>query len=98
MADRSFKITNVTNSNGEKLGFEGGRFISRTPASAAGKAGSQICKETGTNSLVITIQETTSGSTKKEKRYTYNRVKDPTLVNHNGVDILHEWKTIVRAY
>ena len=96
---RSFKIVNVTDSKGKKIeGVEGGRFISSTPSGAAGKVGTQICRAKKLSSLIITIQEITRGSKQKEKRYTYERVNEPTTVNHNGTMVVHQWKTVVKAY
>ena len=100
---RSFTIVHVTDSNGKKKGKAnlGGRFISSNPASAARKAGSQICKNTkvkGRCSLIITVKETTQGSNNKEFTYKFNRVYEPTTVSYNGVDITHNYKTTVKAH
>jgi hypothetical protein len=100
---RSFTIVNVTDSKGKKKGKVnlGGRFISSTPAGAARKAGSQICKNTtvkGRCSLVITVKETTQGSKNKEFSYKFTRVYEPVTVNHNGVEVTHNYKTIVKAH
>jgi hypothetical protein len=94
---RSFTITNVSGrvKSGNNLG---GRYLSSTPASAARKAGTQICRSNkikGQCKLVITIRETTSGSSKKEFKYKFSRVKDPVTVVRDGVEVTYNYKTTV---
>lgn len=99
---RSFTITGVTNSKGIAKGKKnlGGRFISTNPASAAKKAGTQICRDTkvkGKCALIITVQETTQNSHKKEYTYKYSRIHDPVTVVRKGVEITFNYKTECKA-
>ena len=103
MHSRSFKIVNVKNSKGGNKKFNpDSRFISSNPISAARKALTKICQMTnvrGRCSFVITIQETTQGSNKKEFRYKARRVKIPTeMVERDGVMIEYNYKSMVESY
>jgi hypothetical protein len=78
----------------------GGRFIASTPASAAKKAVSRICRQSkirGQCSMVVTLQETTRGSAGKTFSYRVRRVVKPTTVVHNGVKVTHKYVTTVKA-
>lgn len=103
MHKRSFKIVSVKNTNGQNKKFNrDSRFESMTPAGAARKAMSKICQATnvrGRCSFVITLQETTQGSNKKEFRYKVRRVKIETqMVERGGVNVEYNYKNVVVAY
>jgi hypothetical protein len=99
---RSFTIINVSTSTNKK-GDEnlGGRFVSSTPASAAKKAGSKICRQSaikGRCVLYIEIKETTLGSNGKVYKYKFTRVYDPTTIEYkNGLTITKKYKTKVES-
>ena len=98
---RSFTVTGVTNSKGTAKNEKnlGGRFISTNPASAAKKAGTQICSSTKKEKcvLIITVKETTQNSNKKEYTYKYRRIHDPKTVVREGVEITFNYSSIVKA-
>lgn len=106
---RSFTVIKVVKKGGKSKSKSrsksrskalGGRFISSSPASAASKAGTQICRSLKgkRHSYVITIQETTQGSSKKTYVYDFSRVYDPVTVNRGGIDITYKYKTKVKAH
>ena len=69
---RSFSVTSVRKHGDCKTKFHAGRFISRTPVSAAKKAFNQFCRQKkirGVCTLNVSVQETTQGS--KGKQFTY---------------------------
>jgi hypothetical protein len=76
---RSFTIVDVRLANGKKTTFPNGmRFVNRTPAQAAQKAGHELCrmhKVKGRCVYLICVQETTQGSNNKNHLYTFKRVK-----------------------
>jgi hypothetical protein len=100
---RSFTVLSVKRSatmtqKGEAN--RGGRFIASTPASAAKKAVSSICRQSnvrGQCSLIVTLQETTRGSAGKTFTYKVRRVLNPTTVVHDGVKVVHKYVTTVKA-
>ncbi len=98
---RTFTVVAVRSSSKVKgKANEGGRFVSRTPAGAARKAGSRICRESkikGQCSLAITLRETTRGSNHKEYTYSVKRVKDPVTVERDGQEITFNYKTQVKS-
>ena len=57
------------------VGEKGGRYISKTPYSAANKAASRLFKSTSSNSISFIIQKTTNGSNKKFYSYSATRTK-----------------------
>jgi len=100
---RSFTVVSVS-SQGKSKGKSnlGGRFLSTTPAGAARKAASQVCRNSrikGQCSLVVSIQETTRGSAGKEFKYSVKRikVKDPQVVVRDGLEIVYKYTTKVKA-
>ena len=99
--DRSFTVIKVESASGIKGKANlGGRFISKTPSSAARKAASRICRETnvrGVCTLKVHIQETTRGSAGKVFMYKVSRVKAPTVVERGGETIQYKYKTVSRA-
>lgn len=99
---RSFTVIAVATHTGHVKGKANleGRYISRTPAGAARKAASQICRSSkikGQCALNITIRETTRGSKGKEYKYSVKRIKDPVTVERDGVEITFKYRTTVKA-
>ncbi len=75
---RSFTIVKVTKQDGCPTKFHEGRYESKTAYGAASKAFSQLCRVKrirGVCTLIITVQETTQGSSKKEFTYKFKREK-----------------------
>ena len=101
---RSFTVIKVTDTHGRVKSASqnaGGRYISKSPAGAASKAGSQICAKTrvkGQCSLIIVLKETTQGSAHKEFAYRYRRVHEPRTVMRGGVEITYQYTTRVKAF
>jgi hypothetical protein len=99
---RSFTLVHVATNKGKVKGAEnlGGRYMSHTPSGAARKAGTQVCRASnikGQCSLVVTVRETTSGSSKKEFKYKVTRVKDPVTVERDGQMVTYNYKTVVKS-
>ncbi len=99
---RSFTIVSVSDKAGKKKGKAnlGGRFISTTPAGAARKAGTHICRNSnvrGRCTLHITVKETTRGSTNKEFSYVYQRIKDPVEIMRGDVEVTYNYRAVVKA-
>jgi hypothetical protein len=59
--DRSFTVVHAN-------GKEHGRFVAKTPARAAQKAGNEILKETKKSAVDVSIRETTRGAKSREPR------------------------------
>jgi hypothetical protein len=59
--DRSFTVVQAN-------GNEHGRFVAKTPARAAQKAGNEILKETKKSAVDVSIRETTRGAKSREPR------------------------------
>ena len=81
---RSFTVINVGKHGGCKTKFHGGRYKGKTPAGAARKAFTEFCRIKrirGVCTLVIVIQETTSGSKKHVSAYKLQRhkLKNPLI-------------------
>ncbi len=76
-----------------------GRYLSKSPASAARKAGNRILKQKGQMSTHVHIKETTQGSLKKSYKYLIRRVKltKQKKVQLNGKTVSYKYKTIVKA-
>jgi hypothetical protein len=76
---RSFTVVDVRLANGKVTKFSDSmRFVNRTPAQAAQKAGHELCrmhKVKGRCVYKICVQETTQGSAGKQHTYTFKRVK-----------------------
>lgn len=103
MSKRSFTLVAVEDTHGKAKGKKnlGGRFLHDTPAGAARKAVSRICRESairGQCTLVVTIRETTQGSAHKEYRYKGKRVMKPITVERGGEEITYKYTTTVKAY
>lgn len=98
---RSFTVVSVsTKRNKKSASNAGGRFISTTPAGAARKAASQVCRSSairGQCTLYVTVQETTRGSSGKTYTYKVKRVVVNEKVNHGGVMVNHKYSTKVKA-
>ena len=75
----SFTIVKASSGN------PGGRFISKTPYTAAYKAASRLFKDTKSNSLTFVMQKTTKGSNKRYYAYqaTVKYLSKPMLVFKN---------------
>jgi len=76
---RSFTVVDVRLANNAKATFPNTmRFVNKTPAQAAQKAGHELCrmkKVKGRCVFKICVQETTQGSHNKMYTYTFKRVK-----------------------
>jgi hypothetical protein len=86
---RSFTIVSVARSSGAKKGKsnEGGRYISSTPAGAARKAFTRACRNSkisGVCTFIVTLRETTAGSSKKTYKYKLQRKLKKKPVEING--------------
>lgn len=80
----------------------GGRFISKDPMGAAKKAFTQACREKkikGQCTLVIKVQETTAGSSKKVFVYKAKRIKrkEPLILTRGGVDIKIQYDVEIKS-
>ena len=97
---RSFTIDKIINANGNRIRFDGGRYLSQTPSGAARKAFSQAyrhMKAKGRLSLEIHIRETTNGSARKIFMYKVRRVAQETEREINGEIITYSYVTKVKA-
>jgi len=97
---RSFTIVSVNDKRrGKGEGNAGGRFIAHTPARAASKAGSHICRKTairGQCTLHLCIQETTRGSAHKIFHYKIKRRVVNNKVTHDGKLVVYKYATTAR--
>lgn len=96
---RSFTIESVYRNN-TKLNYNGGRYISSTPGSAAKKAFTHVynsINENGRMSLILTMKETTQGSDKKMYKYKITRIKETTEIERDGVLIKYNFTTKIKA-
>jgi hypothetical protein len=97
--DRSFTVI-VINKSGKKVRSNGGRYISKTPSSAARKAFSQYYRQhktSGQLSLEIHIKETTQNSSGKIFKYRVSKIKDPKDISRGKQIIHYEYTTKVKA-
>lgn len=98
---RSFTIVSAGTRNKVKGAANvGGRYESTTPAGAARKAGSHICRQSairGQCTLYVTIQETTRGSANKLFTYKVKRVVVNNKINHEGTIVNHKYLTTAKA-
>ena len=98
---RSFTIVKINSSDRRvKSKSVGGRFQSSSPASAAKKAGSSVCRLNNINSSIkfkIAIRETTQGSSHKIFAYNFLRVRNPITVMRSGKPITYEFETKVKS-
>ena len=100
---RSFTVATIK-SPGKKSrsrkSMEGGRFIAKTPSAAARKAVTAACrgrKAGGQCTFTVKIRETTQGGKGKNFEYRVKRVKDPVTVVHDGEEIVHNYRSIVKS-
>ena len=102
---RSFCLVKVHNAKGAVL-FNSprghGRYLSSTPAGAAKKAGNRFCnarsgKVRADCRLTLVVRECTAGSHKKEFAYKYARKAVKAKVNHGETQVLHRYKSSVKA-
>ena len=97
---RSFTIRSVNDKRREKGEANmGGRFIAHTPARAASKAGSHICRKTkirGQCTFHLCIQETTRGSAHKTFHYKIKRKVVNNEVEHEGKLVTYKYITTAR--
>jgi hypothetical protein len=78
----------------------GGRYVSKTPSSAARKAATKLFKKaSNSGKITFCLRETTVDSKKKEFHYVATRVKlaKPLVRVINGVEIVNRFKTEVKA-
>ena len=100
---RTFTVVKVeTNSKSKKKHNLGGVYTSSTtPAVAARKAGSMICRNSSTKgqcTLYITIRETTQASNKKEYTYKYKRIKlDEPIENTERPGVVYQYTSTIYA-
>jgi hypothetical protein len=96
---RTFTIEAIYK-NGHKIRFDGGRYMSDTPSSAARKAFTQAYRHTGAKgkmSLNIHIRETTQNSLHKTYKYKVSRVQNPTEASWVGESVVFNYTTKVKA-
>jgi hypothetical protein len=101
---RSFKSVSYKKSSGSRevkpmtSAGEPHRAHSRGPGQAAMKIFGAICKKfKGSCTIDLTIQETTSGSAKKEFVYRLKRVKDEKVVERDGKEIVFKYQYKIKS-
>jgi hypothetical protein len=100
---RSFTVVAVSVKGKDKgKNSLGGRFLSSTPSSAARKASTQLCRSLnmkGQCSVMVTLKETTRGSSGKEFKYNVKRVKlsSPEVVMRDGKEVVYKYTTKVKS-
>ena len=99
---RSFTVVSVGTKNTPSKGAAnlGGRYLSSTPAGAARKVGSHVCRKSairGQCTLFVKVQETTRGSAGKTFTYKVKRVVVNNKVDHEGTKVLHKYATLAKA-
>ena len=99
---RSFTVIEVSTASGHIKGREnlGGIFRSKTPISAAKKAGTKICamsKIHGQCTLFITIKETTRGSLGNEYIYRVKRIRNDRVVMRGDREIVYRYKIVAHS-
>lgn len=97
---RSFTINDARHTDGcpTKFSSKGytGEFASSSPAGAASKAASGLCRVKrikGKCSIFVSVRETTQGSKKKVYKYKVTRSKRKVPLELNGRTIEYENKT-----
>lgn len=82
-------------------GKTSGRYLSKTPSSAAKKIGNRLLKQKeGQKSIKVRVMETTQGSKKKLYTYVIMRMKLPksTIVHlGNGQRVCYKFKMVVKS-
>lgn len=97
---RSFTIESIHKTQGGKVNYTGGRFISETPSSSARKAFSKAyhhLRAKGPLSLKITMRETTQGSAHKTFDYRVTRKAEKVEIERDGEIIVYNFVTKVKA-
>ena len=100
---RSFTVVEVGKHGSCKTKGKGGRFVNKTPVGAARKAFSEFCRTKrirGVCTLIVTIRETTQGSSGKVYTYKLNRMKlKNPLIRLEGTnnEFVIEYETKVKA-
>lgn len=102
MVSRSTKRTPATTRSFVLVTASGktiGRYVSKTPASAARKAGNRLLKKKKQISVHVHIKETTQGSLKKSFKYLVRRVRlvKQKQVQLKGKKVVYKFKTTVKA-
>ena len=92
MSDNEKRTFEVIQSSSGKIG---GRYVSKTPAGAARKAGSKLVPTNGPATLSLSMKETTRGSKHKEFTYEWSRIEQLDTVNINGKEVVYKYKTKV---
>lgn len=87
--DRSFTVVDITKARKKVNIGSSGRYVSKSPVSAAKKAFGRICREKryrGKCAMVVTVQETTQGSGGKTYSYKVSRdkLKEPLVISRGG--------------
>jgi hypothetical protein len=87
---RSFAVVGATRQGACKTKSHRGRYLGRSPAAAARKAFTELCRVKrirGVCTLFVTVQETTQGSSHKVFTYKLSRLKLKTpLIMMEGTD------------
>ena len=97
---RTFTIEAIFNQSGNKIRFEGGRYVSTSPSGAARKAFSQAYRYLGAKgktSLEVHIRESTQGSSHKIYQYIVKRVAERSERIIYGVKIVNHFTTKIKA-
>lgn len=96
---RSFTIESIKKTNGGRVNYTGGRFISEMPSGAARKVFTKAFHylKGKSASLKITIRETTQGSLKKEYKYRVTKKAENITVERDGVEITFKFTTKIKS-
>lgn len=100
---RSFTLVSANKLGGCSTKGKGGRFINKTPAGAARKAFTDLCRTKnirGICTLFVTMMETTSGSNKKMFSYKLqrNKLKKPIVRFPNSdKEYVIEYKSTIQS-
>lgn len=102
---RSFTLVGASKTAQCKTKGYGGRFINKTPAEAARKAFSDLCRVKnirGVCTLYVTMRDTTAGGKLKGKLYTYKLQRQKLakpMIMQEGTDneYVIEYKPVVKA-
>ena len=100
--ERTFKVVDVRKQDGCSTKFKPGRYVSSTPAGAAKKAFSELCRVKdvrGRCALYVKIAETTQDSKKKEFMYHMQRhtLEKPLIYKANGKEIRVRYKNTSKS-
>ena len=102
---RSFTLVGASKTAQCKTKGYGGRVINRSPAGAASKAFSDLCRVKnirGVCTLYVTIRDTTKGGRNKGKEYTYKLQRQKLakpMIMQEGTDreYVIEYKPVIKA-